>query len=248
MLPFRDYNRSGTTPYVTVGLIVLNVLVFLAEQSQRPPRRQYGRSGAVPQLPEMIAEYAMQPVEVVRALQGKPVPGQRFPALLTPLTSMFMHGGWLHLLGNMLYLWIFGDNVEDRMGHVKYLGFYVLCGLGAAAAHTVFNLSSQVPTVGASGAIAGVLGAYLVAFPHARVDTLVPLGFIFTVIQLPAIVVLGFWFVIQFLSGLGSLGMKNVGGVAWWAHIGGFVLGMGLLFVFQKRKDKRRAYHFYRRV
>ncbi|MFW6162228.1 MAG: rhomboid family intramembrane serine protease [Planctomycetota bacterium] len=246
MLPFRDYNRSGSTPYVTIVLIALNVLVFLVEQGQRPQRPQYSRRGE-PQIPRMIAEYSMQPAEVVRALQGKPVPGQSFPALLTPLTSMFMHGGWLHLLGNMLYLWIFGDNIEDRMGHPKFLGFYVLCGLGASAAHTVFNLSSMVPTVGASGAIAGVLGAYLIAFPHARVDTLVPIGFFLTVIQLPAVVVLGLWFLIQFLSGLGSLGMRNVGGVAWWAHIGGFVLGIGLLFVFQKPKDKRRAYSFHRR-
>jgi membrane associated rhomboid family serine protease len=168
------------------------------------------------------------------------------PALATPFTSMFMHAGLMHLVGNMLYLWIFGDNVEDRMGHVKYAVFYVLCGVGAAAAHTAIDPTSQVPTVGASGAIAGVLGAYLLAFPRAQVSTLVPLGFFITVARLPALIVLGFWFVLQFISGLGSLSMRQMGGVAWWAHIGGFVVGMALLFVFQKRRDKRRAYGYYR--
>ncbi|MFC1805704.1 rhomboid family intramembrane serine protease [Planctomycetota bacterium] len=246
MIPFRDDNPSGTFPYVTVALIVLNVLAFVAELSQI--RAEAGRRGRV-RIPAVMAEYAMQPVEVVRTLQGKPVPRQAFPVLLTPLTSMFMHGGWLHLLGNMLYLWIFGDNVEDRMGHVKYVLFYLLCGLGAAGAHAAVNPSSSVPTVGASGAIAGVLGAYLLAFPKARVSTLLTLGFFITVIRLPAVIVLGFWFVLQFFSGVGSLSARATGGgVAWWAHIGGFVLGMGLLFVFQKSKAKRRPYNYYRAV
>ena len=235
MIPFRDHNPSGTTPYVTIGLIALNGLVFLYEASQHPQRRE-----------QFVLQWAMQPSEVFRSLKGEPSPGQLMPVLATPLTSMFMHAGLMHLLGNMLYLWIFGDNVEDRMGHVKYLIFYLICGLGAAAAHALVNPSSSVPTVGASGAIAGVLGAYLVAFPHARVSTLLVLGFFWSVVRLPAVVVLGFWFVLQFVSGLGSLTMRRMGGVAWWAHIGGFVLGMGLLFVFQKRREKRRAYGYYR--
>ena len=239
MIPFRDDNPSGTVPFVTIGLIVMNVAVFAVEWSQL---RQERRDA----MPTVIAEYAMQPAEVARAVRGKPVPGQRFPVLLTPLTSMFMHGGLLHLVGNMLYLWIFGDNVEDRMGHAKYLVFYLLCGLGAAAAHTAVDPSSNVPTVGASGAIAGVLGAYLLAFPRAQVATLVPLGILLTVIRLPAVIVLGFWFALQFISGMGSLRMPQTGGVAWWAHIGGFVAGMLLLFVFQKRTAKRRPYGYYR--
>ena len=132
------------------------------------------------------------------------------------------------------------------MGHAKYLAFYLLCGLGAALAHLGVNPSSPVPTVGASGAIAGVLGAYLLAFPRAQVSTLVPLGFFITVIRLPAVIVLGMWFVLQFFSGVGSLTARRMGGTAWWAHIGGFVLGMALLPLFQKRREKRRAYGYYR--
>jgi hypothetical protein len=145
---------------------------------------------------------------------------------LTVLTSMFLHGGWLHLAGNMWYLWIFGDNVEDRLGHSRFLLFYLLAGIVAASLHCVFNPASQLPTVGASGAIAGVLGAYLVAFPHARVVTLVPLFPFFQVLALPAVLVLGLWILMQFFSGALSLGSGTGGGVAWWAHIGGFVFGL----------------------
>lgn len=236
MIPFRDDNPSGSTPYVTITLIVLNVLVFLHEARMDPYQRR-----------DFVLQWALQPREVVETVRGEPTPGQKVPVLVTPFSSMFMHANLIHLLGNMLYLWIFGDNVEDRMGHLKYLIFYGLCGFGAGMAHLAFNPASPVPTVGASGAIAGVLGAYLLAFPRARVSTLVALGFIWTVIRLPAQIVLGFWFVIQFLSGLSSLRVGSMGGgTAWWAHIGGFVLGMGLLFVFQKPQAKRRPYQFYR--
>jgi len=237
MIPFRDHNPSGTVPYVTIALVALNVLVFLHEMSLPPVRRQ-----------QFVLEYSLQPREVADVLSGEPVSsGQRLHPFATVFTSMFLHGGLLHLLGNMLYLWIFGDNVEDRMGHVKYLLFYVLCGFGAGALHMMFNAGSPVPTVGASGAISGVLGAYMLAFPRARVSTLVVLGIFITVIDLPALVLLGFWFLLQFFSGVGSLGAASAGGVAWWAHVGGFLVGMALLAVFQKPRETRRAYVYKRR-
>ena len=158
---------------------------------------------------------------------------------------MFLHGGWLHFLGNMLYLWVFGDNIEDRIGHIGFLGFYFTCGLAAAFLHIFTNTASIVPTVGASGAIAGVLGAYLVLFPGARVLTLVPIFFFFQLIGLPALIFLGFWFVMQFFSGAMSLaaGDQQTGGTAWWAHIGGFVAGIGLIW---KRRGwrPRRVYDY----
>ena len=161
------------------------------------------------------------------------------------LTSMFLHGGWLHFLGNMLYLWVFGDNIEDRIGHFGFLIFYLVCGLAAAFLHIFTNTASIVPTVGASGAIAGVLGAYLVLFPGARVLTFVPIFFFFQLIELPALVFLGFWFVMQFFSGAMSLaaGEQQMGGTAWWAHIGGFVTGISLIW---KRRGlrPRRVYDY----
>jgi membrane associated rhomboid family serine protease len=150
---------------------------------------------------------------------------------------MFLHAGWMHLIGNMWYLWIFGDNVEDRLGHFNFLLFYLLCGLAAGVVHTAANLDSTVPSLGASGAIAGVLGAYAVSYPFARVLTLVPIVFFFQVIEVPAIIILGLWFLLQFLSGASSITTSQAasGGVAWWAHIGGFIAGILLLAVFPKR-------------
>ena len=166
-----------------------------------------------------------------------------FTAIVIPfITSMFLHGGWLHLFGNMLYLWIFGDNVEDRLGHFPFLIFYLLCGVGAGIVHTIFNASSFVPSIGASGAIAGVLGAYVVSYPFARVLTLVPIFVFFQVIEIPALIVLGFWFVMQLFSGTAALATTtsaSSGGVAWWAHVGGFVIGMVLVGLFP-RKDRPR--------
>jgi membrane associated rhomboid family serine protease len=163
-----------------------------------------------------------------------------FSAVALPfLTSMFLHGGWLHLIGNMWYLWIFGDNIEDRIGHFSYLIFYLLCGLGAGIAHTTLNYDSTAPSIGASGAIAGVLGAYLVSYPFARVLTLVPIFVFLQVIEIPALIVLGFWFLVQFLYGATALASAtgNSGGVAWWAHVGGFIVGMILVSLFP-RKDR----------
>ncbi len=154
---------------------------------------------------------------------------------------MFLHAGWLHLLGNMWYLWIFGDNVEDRMGRIGFLAFYLLCGASASLIHIVFNLNSRIPSVGASGAIAGVLGAYLLSYPFARVLTLVPFLIIWPVVELPALIVLGSWFLIQLLNGWAAIAVstQTTGGVAWWAHIGGFVTGLVLLRVFAQRRARR---------
>lgn len=252
LIPFRDYNPSGTVPFVTVALIVLNSLAFLVELGQGEnlegfirgygltPRRVFGKAE-----PQVQTRFRAVGPWLVREQRQVVLPA--VPVWLTFLTSMFLHGGWMHLIGNMWYLWIFGDNVEDRMGHVKFLIFYLLCGVVAAWTQVLLNANSDVPMVGASGAIAGVLGAYMLAFPTARVSTLVFLGFFMTVVHLPAIVLLGFWFVIQFLSGLETMVLTEVGGgVAWWAHIGGFVAGMVLLHVFQKPPPRRRAYVYYR--
>lgn len=162
--------------------------------------------------------------------------------LLTPLFAMFLHGGWLHVIGNMLYLFIFGDNVEDILGHGRYLAFYLVCGVASFAVQILFQSNSMVPNVGASGAIAGVLGAYILLFPRARVVTLLPLFIFFTVVEIPAFVFLGIWFLIQFFSGAASLGRTSAlsGGVAWWAHIGGFLVGMLLLKVIAPRSSARR--------
>jgi len=172
-----------------------------------------------------------------------------FLAVTIPfLTSMFLHGGWLHLIGNIWYLWIFGDNVEDRLGHLSFLLFYLLCGIGAGVVHTMLNIGSTVPSVGASGAIAGVLGAYIVSYPFARVLTLVPIFVFIQVIEIPALIVLGMWFVMQFFYGTASLAAttgSEAGGVAWWAHVGGFVIGMLLIGLFP-RKDRPR-YDYYAR-
>jgi membrane associated rhomboid family serine protease len=162
-------------------------------------------------------------------------------------TSMFLHGGWLHVLGNMWFLWIYGDNVEDVLGHWKFLVFYLLCGIAAAVVHVLFNPYSRVPTVGASGAIAGVMGAYLVKFPHSRIVTLVPIFIFFTTFEIPAALMLIYWFFIQVFSGLGSVGYSNVshGGTAWFAHVGGFLAGILLVYTmgtrarFQNRGDLR---------
>jgi membrane associated rhomboid family serine protease len=170
-------------------------------------------------------------------------------ALLIPfVTSIFLHGGWFHVIGNMWYLWIFGDNIEDRLGHFTFLIFYLLCGIGAGVVHTILNINSAIPSVGASGAIAGVLGAYIVSYPFARVLTLVPIFVFVQIIEIPALIVLGFWFVAQFFNGTAALAYSaaaDTGGVAWWAHVGGFVIGMFVINLFP-RKDRRR-YEYYTR-
>lgn len=207
MFPIGDDNSSRrTVPFVTYILIVLNVLFFLVELSGGD---------------DFIMKWAFVPSRFLAN------PGAEF---LTLFTSMFMHGGWLHLGGNMLYLWIFGDNIEDHFGHVKFLIFYILCGLAATAAQLVFSLNSNIPNLGASGAIAGVLGAYIVLFPKARVSVLQGQR----VIPVPALIVIGLWFVLQLFSSIGSIASTvDTGGVAYMAHIGGFIAGLVLTFLFR---------------
>jgi membrane associated rhomboid family serine protease len=229
MIPLRDLNRSQTLPFITVFIIGLNGLAFFYELSLgRQLTRLFYVFGVVP---SFYSDWRYW--ESAGILLG----------IMPLFTSMFLHGGWLHFLGNMLYLWIFGDNVEDQVGHFRFLFFYLVCGLAAALLHIFTNPQSDLPTVGASGAIAGVLGAYLVLFPGAKVLTLVPILFFFQLIELPALVFLGFWFVMQFFSGALSLTAGQVGGTAWWAHIGGFVAGVVLILKYRTR-SKRRAYHY----
>jgi membrane associated rhomboid family serine protease len=223
MIPLRSETPRRTFPIVNVLLIVANIVVF-AYQLSLPPR-----AGDL-----LVRQFGLIPVRAERALAH---PGaQSGPALVPLVTSMFLHGGILHILGNMLFLWVFGGNVEDRLGHLRYLGFYFICGIGAGLAQIAVNWGSRLPSIGASGAISGVMGAYIVLFPSARVLTLVPLLFFFFTIRLPALLMLGYWFVIQFLSGLSTLGEINQGGVAWWAHIGGFILGMFLVWGLRQQR------------
>ena len=222
MIPIRDRNPSGTFPFVTVSIIALNILVFLFELSM-------GQG-----LDSFLFQFGVVPIKVYYSTD---IPDSNIINTYFPFLSfMFLHGGFVHLIGNMWYLWIFGDNVEDRLGRIKFVIFYLICGIGSAIVHVYFNSQSEVPCVGASGAIAGVLGAYMVTFPRARVLVLIPLFIVWQTIELPAIIVLGFWFLIQFFSGTASISSTHGGGVAWWAHIGGFVLGVILIKLFPKSR------------
>ena len=213
MFPISDVIPSRTAPVVTVAIIVVNALVFLYQLSLPEPALQL-----------FVARYAV-------------VPAYFHPATL--VTSQFLHGGILHVGGNMLYLWIFGDNVEDRLGHVRFFIFYLFAGIAAAILQILFNPFSRIPMIGASGAIAGVMGAYFVLYPQSRVLTVVFLIFLIDVVEIPAIFFLGIWFLMQLLSGVGSIGVSSMtGGTAFWAHVGGFVVGFvtgaGL-----RRRDRR---------
>ena len=225
MIPIKDDNPTRTFPFVTVLLIAANVAVFIYQWSLGEGASAFVyRLGTIPW---EITHFSELPNLPAAAQTG-------FPSFLTLLTSMFLHGGLLHLLGNMLYLWIFGDNIEAIMGPVRFLIFYLLCGLAATLSHVVLTPDSTIPMVGASGAISGILGAYLLKFPRAKVHILVILFIIIRTFKISALWVLGFWFVMQVLSGLGSLGSAQESGVAWFAHIGGFLAGMILVFFFQK--------------
>jgi rhomboid family protein len=229
MIPIRDDQPRFSTPFVNFFIIGLNVAVFLFELSVGMQGRRA--------LNALIFQFGVVPLHFERALAGSP--HYTVPAtFLTILTSMFLHGGWLHIIGNLWFLWIFGDNIEDYLGHFRYLIFYLLCGFAAALTHIVLNLGSNEPTVGASGAIAGVMGGYVLLYPRARVLTLVPLIIFFTFWWVPAWVFLGYWFVIQFLSGAATSiaeTSRATGGVAFWAHVGGFVAGVILIKVFPQR-------------
>jgi len=249
MIPLKDDAPRVGTPYVTYTLIAACTLIFLFElligtdTGQRQLDRFIFQFGMVPaRISIVLFDQGNVPWNLVYPLGARYVPPSA--AFVPIFTSMFLHGSWLHLIFNMLALWIFGDNVEDSIGHFPYLILYLLSGLAAAALHTFFNLGSTVPTVGASGAIAGVMGAYFLLYPRAKVLTLVfPLVFVFFV-WLPAWVVLGFWFVAQFLSGAATSiagRMGGSGGIAFWAHVGGFLAGMALIKLFPSRV--RRYYY-----
>ncbi|HUF91259.1 MAG TPA: rhomboid family intramembrane serine protease [Candidatus Limnocylindria bacterium] len=237
MIPLKDDVPSRTTPFVTMTLIALNAVVFVYQLSLAL-ESEAGATGAAE---AFIMEFGAVPCRITGACT---VPGQFPSPLVTVFTSMFMHGGLLHAGGNMLYLWIFGNNVEDTLGHGRFLGFYLLSGVAAALAQTVMNPDSAIPMIGASGAVSGVLGAYLLLFPYATILTLVTFGFFFRFIHIPAVVVLGFWIVLQLISGYlsasaAAMGRGEGGGVAWFAHIGGFLAGMVLLFLMRPRQSAR---------
>jgi len=214
MIPIRDLYRSLQTPVATIWLIAINVVVFLYEILLDPYSRNH-----------FVTEYGLIPADF---------------RWLDIITSMFLHGGWMHLIANMMFLWVFGDNIEDILGRARYLLFYILCGVAAALTQLAANPESKVPLIGASGAIGGVMGAYLVKFPHARIVMLVPFIFFFTV-ELPALVVLLYWFILQVFSGFGSIADVHLGrgGTAYFAHIGGFLTGMVLIWLMRPSEPYR---------
>jgi len=233
MIPLRDTIPSRTFPYINYTFILLNLFLLLYQVSLGY------------HLERFLYTWGVVPVKFFAPFDYDHL---GFSDRVLPLfTSMFLHGGWLHLLGNMLFLYIFGDNVEDRLGHIRYFFFFILCGVLAVVAHLITNPSSRVPTIGASGAIAGVMGAYLFLFPYARVVTLIFVFFFIDIIEIPAFFFLAFWFILQFLNGTMSVSSANAvsGGVAWWAHIGGFLAGILLLFVFGVRRTTRRVRLFF---
>jgi membrane associated rhomboid family serine protease len=236
MLPYHDENATQRTAVVTIAIIGLNVLVWLAIQG----------AGSGLSLARSVCELGLIPGE----LTGRLPPGTRFPigeglvCLTDPgrqvgnvFTSMFLHGSWMHLLGNMWFLWIFGNNIEDSMGHARFAVYYLLCGVAAALLQVFLSPASAIPMVGASGAISGVMGAYLILYPRVRVYTLVPIGFFLTSIALPAWTMLLYWIALQTLGGLTGLFAEQQGGVAFWAHIGGFVAGALLIKLFARPDD-----------
>jgi hypothetical protein len=235
MIPIRDDTPTYSTPYINYLLIGLNALVFVFQQAVLPPEAQR----------QFVNTFALVPVRFEAALglvHGYVPHGSVLPIL----TSMFLHAGWLHLIGNMWFLWIFGDNIEDYLGHFSYLTFYLVSGVAASLCHILLNANSTVPSVGASGAIAGVMGAYFLLFPSARVLMLVPLIFFFTFVWLPAWVVLGYWFVLEFLSGAASSinGAGRGGGIAFWAHVGGFLAGVIMIKLMPQRLHQRSRYQY----
>jgi membrane associated rhomboid family serine protease len=246
LIPISDANPTGTTPYVTIGLIVANVLAFFFLEPS---------FGNGPEATAYFFENAPLPCQAAEVFDGGStdcpvgtfafggdtvtIPDRDLVSLLGAIVlSTFLHAGFLHIIGNMLFLWVFGNNIEDFLGHVKYLIFYLLAGMAASFAHILVNLNDQIPSVGASGAVAGVMGAYLVLFPHARVNVLVPIFFFITIVQLSAVVVLGIWFLYQFL--IGAQAAAGATSVAWMAHVGGFVFGAVAIFLLGGRPHRPR--------
>jgi membrane associated rhomboid family serine protease len=245
MIPYRDDNATQRTPYVTYVFIAINVAAWLLVQ----------RGGETLSLASSVCNFGLIPGELTRAIPaGVPFPmGNNLVCVTDPgpqfshlITSMFLHGSWMHLIGNMWFLWLFGNNVEDAMTRPRFVVFYLVCGIVAAMAQIAANPASAVPTVGASGAISGIMGAYLVLYPRVRVYTLVPLGFFITTVALPAWFMLVFWALIQIASGVTAIGGEDKGGVAFWAHVGGFVAGMVLIKLFARSDHlaAHRAHHW----
>ena len=218
MIPLKDDNPTVSFPLVTISLIVLNIIIFFYEISLGP------------QFAPFLNTYGAKPLHIMSMSSPPGYPSPHF----TIFSSMFLHGGFFHVAGNMLYLWIFGNNIEDSMGHFKFIIFYFISGIVAVYIFAFVNPESTIPMVGASGAVSGVLGAYLVLFPRAKVHTLIPLGFYMQVIKVPAVFVLGLWIFVQIINGMVSGG--SGGGVAWFAHIGGFLAGVVLVGLFKKRR------------
>jgi membrane associated rhomboid family serine protease len=256
MIPIGDSLRTRTIPYVNLAIIAVNLLVFFYELTLQ---QTAGFFGGLSELDRFFFEWGTIPACVSDLMGLDPgvapqtlhaVCEQSNNTLASPVTAMFMHAGWLHLLGNMLFLWIFGDNVEEGMGHLRYLIFYPVCGLGASMAHVLVNVDDLIPSIGASGAIAGVMGAYLVLYPRATVAVLFPFFLIFWAVRVPAVLLIGVWFLMQVFSGVASIGADVVGGgggVAWFAHIGGFVLGLFLVHLFRRRRPSLRPIYPERR-
>lgn len=215
MIPLKDNNPTRTFPFITIAFISLNIVFFLFELGQGENIETFVRS------------FGCTPYEITTGTDMEPF--IFFPVRLTIFTSMFLHGGWMHLIGNMLYLWIFGNNIEDRLGHLRFIFFYLLAGIIATFAQIIISPFSTIPQIGASGAVSGILGAYILLYPRAKVLTLIPLFYFIRIISLPAFVVLGFWIVLQIINGFASFSYAAQGGIAFFAHIGGFLAG--LLFV-----------------
>lgn len=228
MIPIRDDVRSGSFPVVNTLLIIANILVFLYQLSLGNGMRTFIMENGV--IPAMVTSFEYIPLR------------ERFQPFIT---SMFIHGDLFHIIGNMLFLYIFGDNVEDRMGHLKYMLFYLLTGVGAAILQILMNMNSVIPMVGASGAVSGVLGAYFLYFPRARVLTIVPIFFFIQLIYLPSFIFIGLWFLMQFLSGIMTVGAPDTGGIAFWAHVGGFIAGLVIAGYFGKKSYRQKFFNGY---
>lgn len=222
MIPLKDDNPTRTFPVITILIISMNIFIFFYMITLEEAART-----------NLVNLYGATPYEIMHGIGFKR--GISLPIIVTIITSMFLHGGLFHLISNMLYLWIFGNNVEDSMGHLRFIFFYLICGVLAVFAHTLVNHESTLPMIGASGAISGVLGAYLILFPRAKVLTLLPLGFFIQIVKIRALFVLGFWIVVQIVNGALSIGGSG-GGVAWFAHIGGFLVGILLIGFFRRKK------------
>ncbi len=227
MIPLKDENPTKKIPIFNVLLISANILVFIYQN-------YFVSGGSEP----LFFSLGCIPYEFTHFVDIEPT--ALIPVPLTIFTAMFMHGGWIHLLSNMLFLWVFGDNIEDILGHLKYFSFYIICGVAASLFHIITNVDSQIPSIGASGAIAGVMGAYVFLFPKARIKTLVILVIFIQVIRIPAIILLGYWILIQVVSGVSEFGSRMGSGIAWFAHIGGFVTGFVLII--KTRKHRKRPY------